>query len=38
MAEAFWSYFRDESRHDFMSPEQATEAYATPPWERPVGG
>jgi hypothetical protein len=38
IAEAFWSYFRDESRHDFMSAEQAREAFSIPPWKRPVDG
>jgi heat shock protein HslJ len=35
MAEAFWSYFTDEKRHDFMDPdsEDAARAFRTPPWE-----
>ena len=35
MAEAFWGYFTDEKRHDFMAPdsEDAARAFRTPPWE-----
>jgi len=35
MAEQFWSYFTDESRHDFMESggPDAVRAFATPPWE-----
>ena len=33
---AFWQYFTDETRHDFMKPGSADEkrAFAVPPWER----
>lgn len=32
---AFWRYFTDESRHDFMEPgsAEAKGAFSTPPWE-----
>jgi hypothetical protein len=35
MAEASWSDFADEKRHDFMDPdsEDAERAFRTPPWE-----
>jgi hypothetical protein len=35
MAEASWSDFADEKRHDFMDPdsEDAARAFRTPPWE-----
>jgi hypothetical protein len=35
MAEEFWGYFTDESRHDFMATggEDAARAFTTPPWE-----
>jgi len=35
MAEQFWSYFTDESRHDFMESggPDAARAFTTPPWE-----
>ncbi|MEE4384057.1 MAG: hypothetical protein V2J02_18815, partial [Pseudomonadales bacterium] len=33
---AFWSYFRDGERHDFMrsGSHDATRVFALPPWER----
>ena len=35
MAEQFWSYFTDDSRHVFMESvgEDAARAFTTPPWE-----
>jgi hypothetical protein len=35
MAEAFWDYFTDEQRHDFMDPgsDDEAKAFSTPPWE-----
>jgi heat shock protein HslJ len=35
MAEQFWGYFTDESRHVFMESggEDAARAFTTPPWE-----
>ncbi|MDB6179691.1 META domain-containing protein [Paracoccus sp. Z330] len=35
LAEAFWSYFTDDSRHDFMEPgsADANEAFSTPFWK-----
>ena len=32
LEEAFWSYWLDDSRHDFLSPDDASRAFATPPW------
>lgn len=36
MAEAFWRYYTDDSRHDFMAPggTDAAQAFATPPWKQ----
>lgn len=36
LAGAFWEYFTDESRHDFMAPDgdDAAQAFTQPPWER----
>ena len=31
-AQDFWSYYRDEKRHVFMSEAEAKAAFATPPW------
>jgi len=35
MAEAFWQYFTDESKHDFMEPgsEDLERVYSEAPWE-----
>jgi len=35
LGEAFWSYFSDDARHDFMpaGSEDEANAFATPPWE-----
>jgi len=35
MAETFWRYFTDDSKHDFMESGSEDEAlvFATPPWE-----
>jgi len=35
LAEEFWRYFTDDSRHDFMAPggADAARAFKTPPWE-----
>ena len=33
---AFWRYFFDDSMHDFLDPDAAAAAFATPPWERQV--
>ena len=35
LATAFWRYFTDESRHDFMPPGSADEkrAFEAPPWQ-----
>ena len=35
LADAFWSYFMDDSRHDFMEPgsADANKAFSTPFWE-----
>ena len=36
MADAFWQYFTDDSKHDFMEKGSADEAraFVTPPWEQ----
>ena len=35
MDKAFWSYFTDESKHDFMAPdsEDLKQAFTVPPWK-----
>jgi len=35
LAERFWAYFKDDSRHDFMEPDSEDEAHAfsVPPWQ-----
>jgi heat shock protein HslJ len=35
MAESFWQYFSDDSKHDFMAPgsDDAARAFAAPPWQ-----
>jgi heat shock protein HslJ len=35
MEEAFWAYFKDDTRHDFMEPgsEDESRAFTVPPWE-----
>jgi len=36
LAQEFWNYFKDDSRHDFMQPgsADAMNAFTSPPWER----
>lgn len=36
-SEAFWQYFTDDSRHDFMEPgsDDEARAFAISPWEQP---
>lgn len=35
LSKAFWGYFSDDARHDFMPPgsDDEANAFATPPWE-----
>jgi hypothetical protein len=36
MAEAFWAYYRDRSRHDFMpaGSDEERRAFTVPPWRQ----
>jgi hypothetical protein len=33
MEQSFWRYFRDDSMHSFLDPEEADAVFAEPPWE-----